>query len=79
MQLESIIINYFLINKDPFPGWIDNVGATSAIYLFGGMGILKIASGDPDLIADQIPVDMVADSAIVAGAFYSNKNSLNVD
>jgi hypothetical protein len=40
--------------------------------------VLKVASGDPGLIADQIPVDIVVDTTLVATAHYNKSDSLNV-
>jgi hypothetical protein len=38
--------------RDPFPGWIDSLVASAAIYFFSGIGLIKVLYGDEDLIGD---------------------------
>lgn len=45
--------------KEPFPGWGDSVSAVSSMILFVGIGIVKYVYGQPHLILDVIPVDIV--------------------
>lgn len=52
--------------------------AASAVFLLGGLGIMKFMEGDRSLISDQMPVDVVADTIIVAAAVYANQNKLSV-
>lgn len=59
-------------------GWLDTVTAASAIYLTAGLGVLKYLEADPKVISDQIPVDFVGDSMIVAAATYANSHKLTV-
>jgi len=58
--------------KEPYPGWLDNISAASAFYLFIALGISTFSVGKMDLVNDQIPVDLVADAVIVAAAYYAN-------
>ena len=39
---------------------------------------MKFMEGDRSLISDQMPVDVVADTIIVAAAVYANQNKLSV-
>ena len=38
--------------RDPVPGWIDSLVASSAIFFFVGLGLLKTLHGDECLIGD---------------------------
>ena len=38
--------------RDPFPGWIDSLVASAAIFFFTGIGLIKQLQGDEDLIGD---------------------------
>jgi len=49
-----------------------------ALYILGGLGILKVLKGDPKIIGDQIPVDFCSNAIIVAGAKYANSPQLTV-
>ena len=64
--------------RDPFIGWIDTVSAAGALFLLGGLGIVRHLEGIATNIGDQIPVDFVADWIIVSGACYANRNDLHV-
>ena len=59
--------------KEPCPGWVDSVSAAGVFYLSVGLGLLKIALGNQHNIGDQIPVDVVANCAILAAAFSCKK------
>jgi len=54
------------------------VSTAGALYLLGGIGLIKVAKGDPQLIGDQIPVDFGANTVIVAGAKYANSSNVTV-
>ena len=58
--------------------WIDSISASSAVYFFIGLGILKYMQGNGDNIGDQVPVDFVSDFIIVAGAAMANSKKLEV-
>lgn len=60
------------------PGWIDSLVASSAIYFFVGLGLLKTLNGDIQLIGDQVPVDYVADFIIVTAAYQACRNELQI-
>ncbi|XP_075232805.1 fatty acyl-CoA reductase wat-like [Lycorma delicatula] len=66
-------------NKEPVPGWIDNLYGPSGVVVASTTGIMRIMECDPDLKADVVPVDMVA-NAILASAWHldnrRNKDSI---
>ena len=64
-------------HREPFPGWLDSISATSAVILFVAMGATRTLQGSASNIADNIPVDYVANSIIV-GAFDSQKQKFKV-
>ena len=76
------VINFsnclLIFSKDPCIGWIDTVTAASAVYLLGGLGVMKFIHGDGSFISDQVPVDFVADAMIVASAVYANQHKFTV-
>ncbi|OEH76515.1 NAD-binding domain 4 domain-containing protein [Cyclospora cayetanensis] len=61
--------------KHPKRGWVDNVNATGGMLLLCALGILKCLPANPQLIGDQVPVDVVADSLIVCGAAVAASNA----
>jgi len=64
--------------RDPFPGWVEKVTMAGALYLLGGIGLLKVLKGDPKIVGDQIPVDFCSNAIIVAGARYARSPNLTV-
>ena len=40
--------------REPVPGWVDTVSAGGAMYLSGGLGLLPVMRGRPELIGDQV-------------------------
>eukprot|EP01120_Amphizonella_sp_Union-15-10_P010869 TRINITY_DN4505_c0_g1_i6.p1 TRINITY_DN4505_c0_g1~~TRINITY_DN4505_c0_g1_i6.p1 ORF type:complete len:1140 (-),score=214.44 TRINITY_DN4505_c0_g1_i6:109-3528(-) len=54
----------------PFPGWTDTVSAAGAIYLYTGLGILKIIPGAPDNIGDLVPCDYVVNMMLSVAAYH---------
>lgn len=63
---------------EPFPGWIDNIAATAGLFLVTGLGIMKVLHSKLNNIADNIPVDFVAATIIVASAFNLGNKSLPI-
>lgn len=63
---------------EPYPGWIDGIGAAAGIYLSAGLGVSHILPGNPKAITDQVPVDMVVNGCIMAAAYVANKDTLQV-
>ena len=54
--------------QEPEPGWVDTVSAGGALFLTGGLGFMPVQPGNPDLIGDQIPVDLVVNCILIAAA-----------
>lgn len=48
------------------PGWIDNFNGPVGLLVASGKGIVRTAYGNPRLIADYCPVDVVVKLMIVA-------------
>ena len=51
--------------NEPFPGWTDSISLEGGIYLITGLGILIELPANDHNIADQVPVDLVANQIIV--------------
>ena len=64
-------------HREPFPGWVDSISATSAVILFTAMGAARTLNGSASNIADNIPVDYVV-NAILLGIFDSRGEKLRV-
>ncbi|KAL9643588.1 hypothetical protein ABK040_010201 [Willaertia magna] len=63
--------------NEPFPGWIDSISAGAAVYLFIGLGVLRVIPGRYDAISDQIPVDYVVNCILVGiSDVLTNNNKL---
>lgn len=59
-------------SRDPYAGWVENLTASSAIFLLGGIGMVKYIPGNETRLGDIIPVDFVSDHCIVAAALMAN-------
>jgi len=64
--------------EEPLPGWVDTISAAGALYFLGSIGLLKFVQGRAENIGDQIPVDFVSDTIIVAAAAYAKSPEINV-
>ncbi|XP_075227257.1 fatty acyl-CoA reductase wat-like [Lycorma delicatula] len=67
--LPIVIIRPSIItasNKEPVPGWIDNVYGLTGVLVGNATGVLRAMECDPHAIADIIPVDMVANIVIAS-------------
>mmetsp|Transcript_5722 Transcript_5722/g.4893 ORF Transcript_5722/g.4893 Transcript_5722/m.4893 type:complete len:168 (+) Transcript_5722:735-1238(+) len=64
--------------REPFPGWVDSISAAGALYLLGGIGLIKTCKGDYDVIGDQIPVDLCSNQILVAAATYANSRMMHI-
>ncbi|XP_044261531.1 putative fatty acyl-CoA reductase CG5065 [Tribolium madens] len=51
---------------EPFPGWIDNFNGPVGLLVASGKGIIHSVFSDPDVIADYVPVDILAKAMIIA-------------
>lgn len=52
--------------SEPVPGWTDGLGFLGAFYAMSGHGIRRRWPLDPNLIGDQIPVDLAANQLLAA-------------
>jgi hypothetical protein len=52
---------------EPEVGWVDTVSAGGALFLRGGLGFVPVQPGNPELVGDQIPVDLVVNCILAAG------------
>lgn len=52
--------------REPVRAWIDNVYGPTGLIVGVGTGIIHTYYGNPDLITDMIPVDMVVNALISA-------------
>lgn len=58
--------------KEPFPGWCDTINGVSGSFILLGLGIVQKFIVDKTKTPDLIPVDMVANSLIVCGAYRAS-------
>jgi hypothetical protein len=78
-DLPMVIIRPSIIGaafKEPNYGWVDSVSAATAVYLMGGLGLVKEFYGLAESIGDQIPVDVCSALIIAATADSMDKNEL---
>ncbi len=64
--------------SEPFPGWVDSLAAAAVLFLFVGLGVVKVMKGDHKKIGDVIPVDVVANNIIVVSAHNFRQTNLAV-
>ncbi|TMW65605.1 hypothetical protein Poli38472_008247 [Pythium oligandrum] len=50
------------------PGWIDQIAGAGAIFLVMGSGVLTMARGNPEHVADIVPVDLAVNNLLVSVA-----------
>lgn len=80
-QMPLVILRPAVINtsyQEPMEGWVDSPAAASALYLYGGLGLVQEILGNPNNIGDNIPCDIVVDFIIVATAHHTKKGYLEV-
>ncbi|XP_055842634.1 fatty acyl-CoA reductase wat-like [Episyrphus balteatus] len=51
---------------DPFPGYTDNVSGSTSVAVAGGTGLLRTFLCDPDMIPNQVSLDVVVRIAILS-------------
>lgn len=54
-----------ITEKEPMPGWIDNVYGPIGIFIGGGKGILRVAYLNKTAEQNLIPVDIVTRAILV--------------
>jgi fatty acyl-CoA reductase len=63
--------------KEPFPGWVDSLSIAGTLFIYTGLGVIKFFPGDPQLAADIVPCDLVANVILASVVQYaSNSDSL---
>lgn len=60
--------------KEPFPGWIEGARHIDILALAYGKGRLSCFLGDPELILDLVPGDMVVNAMIVGMVAHANQS-----
>lgn len=66
-RLPAAIIRPSIIiatERDPIPGWSDNIYGLNGVMIGFGMGLLRILYCDKDYVGDVIPVDFVANATL---------------
>ena len=58
--------------KEPIPGWIDNYNGPTGYFVVSGKGILRSMLVQKEKITDMIPVDVVANTCILAAVQVAN-------
>ncbi|PIA58968.1 hypothetical protein AQUCO_00400078v1 [Aquilegia coerulea] len=77
-NLPVVIIRPTIVTstyKEPFPGWIEGARHIDILSIGYGKGKLTCFLGDPTLILDLIPGDMVVNAMIVAMITHLNQSS----
>ncbi|XLR33789.1 hypothetical protein HN51_043064 [Arachis hypogaea] len=64
-------------HSEPFEGWIEGVRTIDFVFVEYFKGAITSFVGNPEIILDLIPVDMVANSMIIALLVHSKNNSSN--
>lgn len=62
----SCVVLVVGINKDPLPGWIDNMYGPTGVVVGAGTGVLRTLHVGPDITADMVPVDMAVNAMLAA-------------
>ncbi|VVC44679.1 Hypothetical protein CINCED_3A006734 [Cinara cedri] len=63
--------------REPVRGWIDNVYGPTGLIVGAGTGVLHTYFGNPNIITDMIPVDMVVNALICATKETATKEKEN--
>eukprot|EP01060_Flectonema_neradi_P023021 TRINITY_DN3124_c0_g2_i1.p1 TRINITY_DN3124_c0_g2~~TRINITY_DN3124_c0_g2_i1.p1 ORF type:complete len:563 (+),score=120.34 TRINITY_DN3124_c0_g2_i1:47-1735(+) len=58
---------------EPYPGWVDTLSASGALFLTSGFGIVQEVHADPKAKADIVPVDFVVKGTLLAAARLSRE------
>lgn len=70
--------------REPIRGWIDPQTIQSqsfnsaSIYLRIGLGLLRVIPGKPENHADQIPVDFVVNTLLLASTAIGNRDKIQI-
>eukprot|EP01132_Coremiostelium_polycephalum_P000607 gene607-755_t len=64
--------------KEPAPGWVDSVAAIGAVMLYCGIGLVQFMRGDGRMVADIVPVDIVANALLAVVPSVARQNVLKI-
>uniref|UniRef100_A0A0K8W166 Fatty acyl-CoA reductase n=1 Tax=Bactrocera latifrons TaxID=174628 RepID=A0A0K8W166_BACLA len=59
----SIVISSI---EEPVPGWVDNFNGPIGMLVACGIGIFRTSYGEPNIISDFVPVDIVVRAMLIA-------------
>ncbi|XP_012158352.1 putative fatty acyl-CoA reductase CG5065 [Ceratitis capitata] len=69
--------------EDPVPGWVDNFNGPIGMLVACGIGIFRTSCGEPNIISDFVPVDIVVRAMLIAtcrkAAEESNKDQKKME
>ena len=63
--------------REPIPGWIDNYNGPTGYFVVSGKGILRSIYVQKEKICDMVPVDVVANSCILAAVQVGSLGSMS--
>ncbi|XP_053948997.1 putative fatty acyl-CoA reductase CG5065 [Anastrepha ludens] len=52
--------------EDPVPGWVDNFNGPIGMLVACGIGIFRTSCGEPNIVSDFVPVDIVVRAMLIA-------------
>ncbi|XP_041994733.1 fatty acyl-CoA reductase 3-like [Salvia splendens] len=64
--------------KEPFPGWIEGVRTIDSLAVGYGKGKITCFLGDPTIVVDVVPADMVVNAIIVAMVAHAGQANENI-
>ncbi|XP_044728842.1 fatty acyl-CoA reductase 1-like isoform X2 [Chrysoperla carnea] len=68
----------FSTEKEPIPGWLDNLNGPLSFFLGIGTGVVHVAWNNRDVVSDCIPVDNAITNMIVASWYQANNTNSNI-
>ncbi|XP_044729534.1 fatty acyl-CoA reductase 1-like [Chrysoperla carnea] len=68
----------FSSEKEPIPGWLDNLNGPLGFYLAFGTGLLHVCYADENVAPDHVPVDHAIANMIVASWYQANNTISNI-
>lgn len=61
--------------KGPIPGWVDNFNGPAGVCLAAGTGIMRVMPGREEVLADVIPMDVVANFTLAVPWYLTYKGT----
>ncbi|XP_063893677.1 putative fatty acyl-CoA reductase CG5065 [Helicoverpa armigera] len=80
-NIPTVIIRPSIVSaaqSEPIPGWVDNLLGATGLIVAVMKGANRVLYGDEDNFLDLIPVDYVANTAIVAAARCKRSDNVSV-